>query len=150
LNFKFTKYNVNIMQISRIMPCSFCGIGTCSVQLEKSNSTYQVISECPRQHNISLGSAAKYTVTTPCTNIPIICDLCPVDHTTKICPAIWKYNIIEHLLSAHPGLDVPQNLTDSISKDEGAALKRYKQSKKRKAGKEMTVRGPGAKRHCIT
>jgi hypothetical protein len=37
------------------------------------------------------------TPTSPCTNVPVICPLCP-----KTSPAVWKYNLKVHFKIKHP------------------------------------------------
>ncbi|KAI0770900.1 hypothetical protein BD413DRAFT_553505 [Trametes elegans] len=58
---------------------------------------------------MSYSSACKTTTTTPCTNVPIHCPLCP-----PLSPGspvtIWKYNTMAHLLTAH--IDENDSLPD--------------------------------------
>jgi hypothetical protein len=54
-------------------------------------------SGCPNLIKFSYQSAAKFTDNGPCTNVPIICPLCPEAAT-----AVWKYNMSTHLGTRHP------------------------------------------------
>ncbi|KAF8970226.1 hypothetical protein BDZ97DRAFT_1603815, partial [Flammula alnicola] len=42
--------------------------------------------------------AAESTSTSPCSNVPVTCPICP----DKQSPAVWKYNLRSHILSKHP------------------------------------------------
>lgn len=46
-------------------------------------------------------SATQSTKSSPCTNVPIYCPLCPLNFSGEL-PAIWKYNAVAHLLYNHP------------------------------------------------
>ncbi|OSD00270.1 hypothetical protein PYCCODRAFT_1479355 [Trametes coccinea BRFM310] len=111
-------------------PCGFCGReDTCITHLSKKNGTNKISSSC-RYHyaSMSYSAAAKSTVTTPCTNVPIHCPLCPRTSSGSAA-TIWKYNTVSHLISTHvemdkrlPGLP-PQFLVDShISMAEEKAM----------------------------
>jgi hypothetical protein len=41
----------------------------------------------------------------PCINIPIVCELQPTN--SKVIPAIWRYNLVEHIKIVHPGHTLP-------------------------------------------
>jgi len=49
---------------------------------------------------LSYGIASASTKSSPCSNIPILCPLCP-----KIEPAVWRYNAKYHFGLAHPNAD---------------------------------------------
>ncbi|KAI0368713.1 hypothetical protein BV20DRAFT_998002 [Pilatotrama ljubarskyi] len=89
-------------EVSISEPCGFCGRDrACKTQLVKKGGSFKVSSSC-RYHYVSMfyASAARSTLSTPCTNIPIHCPLCPL--TASGNPAtIWKYNAVFHLLTAH-------------------------------------------------
>jgi hypothetical protein len=78
-------------------------------------------SRCPNLTGKFLYSAtAKERINSPCTNVPIICPLCP-----STSPTVWKYNMKSHLAKNHPsvvrGSDHFQQY--GISESEKAALK---------------------------
>ncbi|KAJ7736281.1 hypothetical protein B0H16DRAFT_1326584 [Mycena metata] len=83
-------------------PCGFCGRSGCSVDIEKNGKTLKATSSCPRQHAFAYGHAKKYSVATPCTNVPIICALCPIHPPRKFPPVFWKYSILHHIQDVHP------------------------------------------------
>ena len=58
-------------------------------QVDIKNST------CPNIFQICLKSAAKFSQSSPCTNVPLQCPLCPPDSLERI----WKYNLHAHLSS---------------------------------------------------
>ncbi|KAJ7255724.1 hypothetical protein C8J57DRAFT_1075392, partial [Mycena rebaudengoi] len=95
----------------------FCGRSGCSVDITKSNQTFQTTSSCIRQHPFAYGSAKKFTIITPSTNPWELCDVLP---PRKIGPVYWKYSIYSHIQSAHPRYwdDVegaPINLSEDFS-----------------------------------
>jgi hypothetical protein len=124
-------------------PCGFClALGPlCSVRLKKGHGRKVGMqidvhnSRC--QHNnqvkLSLDSFAKLTATTPCTNIPLQCPICPA-----VSDAVWKYNLESHLKTVHPTASITQykDLYE-ITKSESVALKRLFNSKPRWTAKRI-------------
>ena len=53
-------------------------------------------SRCPNLVVFSYLSAAKEATNSPCTNVPVICSLCP-----STLSAVWKYNIKAHFEKFH-------------------------------------------------
>jgi hypothetical protein len=51
--------------------------------------------------NYSYGIAAESTASSPCSNVPIHCPICP-----KTDPAIWKYFMKVHFEEKHKTLDL--------------------------------------------
>ncbi|KAK0493956.1 hypothetical protein EDD18DRAFT_1077900 [Armillaria luteobubalina] len=45
--------------------------------------------------------AATSSKTSPCSNIPISCPLCPPNY-----PAVWKYSMRHHFMNRHPAVDL--------------------------------------------
>ncbi|KAI9430996.1 hypothetical protein H4582DRAFT_1823276, partial [Lactarius indigo] len=91
------------------------------------------VSRCPNlTGRLSYSTAATERTNSPCTNVPVICSLCPSTLT-----AVWKYNMKTHLARIHPstkGSD--SHKAYMISESEKAALKilwerRYKISRRR-------------------
>ncbi|KII84375.1 hypothetical protein PLICRDRAFT_701936 [Plicaturopsis crispa FD-325 SS-3] len=85
------------------MPCGFCGRGGCAVTLLKTATTFKAKSACSHHHSFGLKAALKGSDNTPCTNAPIICGLCYQDPKLQEFQAIWKYNMVDHLRTSHPG-----------------------------------------------
>jgi len=65
-----------------------------SQQLDLKNS------RCLHLHRFSYTSAATESQSSPCTNVPVICPLCPASDS-----AIWKYNMKHHFASRHPSIN---------------------------------------------
>jgi hypothetical protein len=87
-------------------PCGLClNTGShCVFRLIKRNKVYQLDmdnSRCPNLYKIQLTSATKYSRTSPCTNVPLQCPLCP-----KPSDCIWKYNMRAHILERHPSANI--------------------------------------------
>ena len=88
-----------------VNPCRFC-LSTgqvCFIYLKKAkgsdraNTIDMRKSRCPNLCTIKLGFAAKSSAKSLCTNVPLICPLCPKD-----VQAVWKYNMKRHIESIHP------------------------------------------------
>jgi hypothetical protein len=109
-------------------PCGLCMRPSplCMFYLRKgkgAGSAPQVnerTSRCPNfTGKLFYSAAAIERTNSPCTNVPMICPLCPSTST-----AVWKYNMKTHLARIHPsakGGDFPKAYV--ISESEKAALK---------------------------
>ena len=94
--------------------CGLClSMGqVCVFYLKKPKGTgraYSVGTEksrCPNMSLIKLGAASKSLKANPCTNVLIICPVCLKDF-----PAVWKYNLENHLMCMHQD----QNVEDYAS-----------------------------------
>ena len=78
-------------------------------------------SRCPNLTGKFLYSAAaKERINSPCTNVPIVCPLCP-----STSPTVWKYNMKSHLAKNHSSVVRGSDLFQQygISESEKAALK---------------------------
>ena len=122
-------------------PCGLClNTGSCCIfRLVKRNKVDQVDmanSRCPNLRKIQLTSAAKYSTSSPCTNVPLRCPLCP-----KGSDCIWKYNLHAHILNSHSSanIDLYRNLF-SFTQDEFILMKGIYLSKPRRSKK--TEKGP--------
>ena len=92
------------------MPCGFCGRSTslddrgCDVTLRTVGGVVHIESNCPHAEDFTYSSALKGSKTTPCTNVPILCPLCPAPRNPRDnSPAIWKYNVPQHIQTNHTG-----------------------------------------------
>ena len=73
-------------------------------------------------------AASTESTNSPCTNVPVVCPLCP--STSSV---IWKYNMKTHLIKTHPSVRSSDILTAyTISDSEKAAL-RLRWDKRHKA-----------------
>ncbi len=116
-------------------PCGFCGrsgLEACS-QLFLTKSS-QAHSECRHAHKFHYKPALYPTASTPSTNVPIICTIpgctTAIRYSNGLTGAIWKYNMPDHIRTAHPeysidGIDdakapLPPELAQAIaiSRDE--------------------------------
>ncbi|KAF8999622.1 hypothetical protein BDQ17DRAFT_1246269 [Cyathus striatus] len=82
--------------------CGLClsSTNSCIIHLVNKGNTMQISmdkSKCMNLRKFHLKQATKHTDHSPCTNYPIKCNICPDN-----APAIWKYNLQSHILSAHP------------------------------------------------
>jgi hypothetical protein len=119
-------------------PCGFCLMpgGLCVVRLKKGKGRKAQFpqldfdnTKCQRNNQVKLSIKAfrKSTKSSPCTNIPINCPLCPSGSN-----AIWKYNLQDHIASVHPTANVDEYKTlFEIEKAEKVLLKQKWQSKPR-------------------
>lgn len=82
-------------------PCGFClhSNSSCTFFLRKSKNVQLDYSKCvcPRLSTFSYKSASQFTETSPCTNVPIHCPICPAH-----LPVVWKYNLKKHIQITHP------------------------------------------------
>ncbi|KAJ7022323.1 hypothetical protein C8F04DRAFT_971636 [Mycena alexandri] len=96
--------------VGTVLPCGFCGrSGTCSINLQKTTTTYQPMSECPNARSFSIAAALKGSKSTPCTNAPVLCTLCPQNPKQKERPAVWRYNMLGHIRISHSNHAPPSN-----------------------------------------
>nr|GAT44333.1 predicted protein [Mycena chlorophos] len=90
--------------------CGFCGrcnAPECTVSLTRTQSSFNVVSQCPRYSEFRYGSAE----TMASRNIPVVCTLChPSTHKrNETLPAHWRYNMRLHLKEEHPQYASPDN-----------------------------------------
>ncbi|KAG9089573.1 hypothetical protein FRC06_001483, partial [Ceratobasidium sp. 370] len=81
------------------MPCGFCGrSGTCKTTLAVTKkSTSLKWSSCPHYDKFPYKPTETTTLTSPCTNRPILC----TSPECKDRDPIWSYNMRDHVLAAH-------------------------------------------------
>ncbi|KAJ6609018.1 hypothetical protein B0H10DRAFT_1769221, partial [Mycena sp. CBHHK59/15] len=105
-------------EIGTIMPCGYCGrSGTCSITLQKTATTHQPASDCASARSFSIAAALKGSKSTPCTNAPVLCMLCPQDPKQKDRPAVWRYNMLQHIHTSHTNHAPPSNIPpDEVTK----------------------------------
>ena len=86
--------------------CGFCGLPGCSIGISKSSgygktATMCASSNCKYKYKFSLQAATKSTKSGPCTNRPVVCNLCPPN------TVLWKYNMQHHFELHHTGDSLP-------------------------------------------
>jgi hypothetical protein len=77
--------------------------GNCAVNLTRHRNSFQITSSCPEFSSITYASALKGSKTTPCMNVPVICELCVQPNNSNTIPAVWRYNLNSHVNTMHPG-----------------------------------------------
>ncbi|KAJ7735833.1 hypothetical protein DFH07DRAFT_680753, partial [Mycena maculata] len=94
-------------------PCGLCGRASplCQIFLKKSSSGSGALtidmkaSRCPNlTKRFSIGAATKSIDSSPCSNAPLKCPTC-----SKKDPAVWRYNMKEHLTRHHPEVSLPKH-----------------------------------------
>ncbi|EKM57126.1 uncharacterized protein PHACADRAFT_254706 [Phanerochaete carnosa HHB-10118-sp] len=73
----------------------------CSIALVHHGKKTEMRSNCKYHYDFNMGSAKSSSATTPCTNVPLHCPLCPPNPKTGLIPAYWKYNIDTHISNEH-------------------------------------------------
>ncbi|KIM35830.1 hypothetical protein M413DRAFT_36514, partial [Hebeloma cylindrosporum] len=107
-------------------PCGWCGKDGCKTRLPASDSSksIKISSDCEYHYqNMKYHLALKPTNRSPCTNVPILCPICPRPET------FWKYAFIAHVVDRHltddgdlPFLPMELWATTHISKWEEAMM----------------------------
>ncbi|KAJ7845977.1 hypothetical protein B0H14DRAFT_2357848 [Mycena olivaceomarginata] len=85
-------------------PCGFCGLDGCFTQLINADrkKPTSIKSSCPYHYSRMNYKAAKTsTKSSPSTNIPIHCSLCPINKVSRQPQTIWKYNAMYHIITEH-------------------------------------------------
>lgn len=86
-------------------PCGLClrPYPLCKFYLKKTKGASGGLtvdkkrSECKYSIKFYYHTASKTTSSSPCSNVPLVCPLCP-----KSSPAVWKYNLRAHFVRCHP------------------------------------------------
>lgn len=87
-------------------PCGFCGRDGCITLLRSRpnaprNTAPTILSTCDYHYDrMQYGTARKFSKSSPCTNVPIHCELCPQSAIGDAC-TIWKYNALQHIWDEH-------------------------------------------------
>ncbi|KAH6906289.1 hypothetical protein BKA70DRAFT_1497863 [Coprinopsis sp. MPI-PUGE-AT-0042] len=108
-------------------PCGFCGQGgsECLTQLVKKGKKFQISSTCTYRHaSLVYEDAKHFSPDNICTNVPIVCTLCPSSSPHGGVRTIWKYNALYHFIKEHSDaeMDLPFLLSMFIHKAEEEAM----------------------------
>ena len=101
-------FNSSLNKTLQLCGLCFRPYPTCIIYLRKgkgAGSSIQVDLKkfrCPNLQKFSYQHAATGAPTSPCTNVPVECPLCPSTG------AVWKYNIEAHFAKMHPSADFAQ------------------------------------------
>jgi hypothetical protein len=118
-------------------PCGFCLLpdSRCIVRLKKGRGQKgshhinwdNTICQHGNKVSLSIKTFQKSTTTSPCTNIPMNCPICPSGSN-----AIWKYNLQNHITTVHPTANIEEYKTlFEVSKFERVMLKQWWRAKPR-------------------
>ncbi|KAK6971541.1 hypothetical protein R3P38DRAFT_3413219 [Favolaschia claudopus] len=92
-------------EVGESYPCGFCGRSgrpECAVSMKPRGQSFEIITKCKYEAKFQYQTANKGSATTPSRNVPIICGLCPVPSGRyPTYPAVWRYNMPQHLLDQH-------------------------------------------------
>ena len=103
----FVCYLINTRLKIGVYPCGTCGkstaFGNCSITIATTRGMSKVTSTCPEFTTIKYATALSGSVTTPCTNVPVACELCMWANNSKSTPAVWRYNLEVHVRGVCPG-----------------------------------------------
>ena len=87
----------------------------CGVTLTPRGKTQIVKSKCPEFTILTYATAIEGSLTTPCTNVPVVCKICYPKDTPKETPAVWRYNLEEHIRLRHAGHTLPSHFDFNTS-----------------------------------
>ncbi|KAL1672353.1 hypothetical protein EV122DRAFT_224846 [Schizophyllum commune] len=116
-------------------PCGLCLCAhtVCRIYLKRTKATPGGLtvdpqrSKCLNPVKFRYKKARESTSKSPCSNVPMRCELCPAD-----APAVWRYNYSHHLRRAHS--TVPREAYESavkLSEFERTELKRIWDTRKK-------------------
>ncbi|KAF7355837.1 hypothetical protein MVEN_00912000 [Mycena venus] len=99
-------------QIGTSLPCGFCafsGKPECEVHIRKKGPTTHVETNCAMVSAFNYKPAEQGSRASPCRNVPVVCKLCfpDVPRPGQAQRAQWRYNMPEHLSTAHPEYSSP-------------------------------------------
>ncbi|KAG2344267.1 hypothetical protein BDR05DRAFT_882673, partial [Suillus weaverae] len=108
--------------VGAVLPCSFCGrsgMPQCAITIfVKGDTAPTWETKCIYKHVFRYGSAIVGSKNTPSRNVPMKCELChptlppqPGRTSQKVqavsVDAVWRYNMAEHLVTAHEEYVIP-------------------------------------------
>ncbi|KAJ7498345.1 hypothetical protein B0H11DRAFT_1642706, partial [Mycena galericulata] len=98
--------------VSDTIPCGFCGRSgrpECQVFMKPNSKKNEIQTKCQYAVNFQYKTANEGNSKGACRNVPIICGLCPTaQRKNDVVPAVWRYNMAEHLKTQHPEYASPQ------------------------------------------
>ncbi|KAG2124774.1 hypothetical protein BD769DRAFT_1669290 [Suillus cothurnatus] len=116
--------------VSSVLPCSFCsrsGLPECSITIKvPANGPPVWEMKCIYQHTFKYEFAETGSKNKPCRNVPLKCALChptlppePGKSTRRMpvvsVDAIWRYNMVDHILNGHVEYSVPGNRASGVT-----------------------------------
>ncbi|KAJ7817460.1 hypothetical protein B0H14DRAFT_3742116 [Mycena olivaceomarginata] len=92
--------------------CGFCGRSghaECQVFMKPASAKNETQTKCPYAVKFQYKTANEGAAKGSCHNIPLVCGLCPAaPRKQDWVPAIWRYNMPEHLRLQHSEYASPQ------------------------------------------
>ncbi|KAJ7154444.1 hypothetical protein C8R43DRAFT_885149 [Mycena crocata] len=92
--------------VGETYPCGFCGRSNqreCAITMKPKSDGFDIETRCRHQVSFHYKPANTGSTTTPSRNVPVICGLCPTPPGRyPTFPAVWRYNMAQHLLDEHP------------------------------------------------
>ncbi|KAE9404085.1 hypothetical protein BT96DRAFT_813939, partial [Gymnopus androsaceus JB14] len=119
-------------------PCGLCLQATplCRIYLKKAQGRKSGVkvdatcSKCPNLVKFFYGTAMKSTQSSPCSNVPLTCELCGIGAA-----AVWRYNMKYHLMNIHPTADLSQyEYLWNMSDNEKTGMKNIWKARKKVKG----------------
>jgi len=117
----FVCYLINIGSKIGVYPCGTRGrsteFGNCSISIASTPGTSKVTSTCPEFTTIKYATALSGSATTPCTNVPVACELCVrADNLPLRCgDTTWKCTSETFILGIHKHLSFLTSSWNSAS-----------------------------------
>ncbi|KAL1726283.1 hypothetical protein EV714DRAFT_276749 [Schizophyllum commune] len=92
----------NSPQAVFIDPCGWCGLEGCATQIiTRKGKADAIVSTCDYHYEqMRYRHAKNFSLTSPCTNVPLHCPLCPPSLARQN-RTIWKYNALFHFATEH-------------------------------------------------
>eukprot|EP00899_Mesostigma_viride_P029393 jgi/Mesvir1/9639/Mv12135-RA.1 len=84
------------LPLPRFARRGWCSETTCKVTLTSKRGGVQATVACSSFTKFNYASAAKYSKSSPCTNVPRVCGVCPGGNTI-----VWSYDYLNHLQLKH-------------------------------------------------
>ncbi|KAK7015827.1 hypothetical protein R3P38DRAFT_2543278 [Favolaschia claudopus] len=124
-------------EVGDTMPCGYCGRSghpECQVKMKPESKKHEIDTKCHHKTNFQYKTADEARTKAGCRNVPIICGLCPTaQRKNDFVPAVWRYNMPEHLRTHHSeyaspqqpeGIPLPHHIWESIqiSREEELAM----------------------------
>ncbi|KAJ7662776.1 hypothetical protein DFH06DRAFT_1088352 [Mycena polygramma] len=104
---------VSYPRVGDSLPCGFCGRSgrpECQVFMKPDSRKNDIQTKCQYAQAFQYNQANKGSSTTACRNVPIICGLCPpAQRKHDWVPAVWRYNMPQHLSMQHSEYASPLN-----------------------------------------
>ncbi|KAJ7679989.1 hypothetical protein B0H14DRAFT_3908259 [Mycena olivaceomarginata] len=103
---------VTYPRVGDSFPCGFCGRSghaECQVFMKAAGKKNEIQTKCPYAVKFQYKTADEGSAKGSCRNVPLICGLCPAAQKKHDwVPAVWRYNMAQHLRVQHSEYASPQ------------------------------------------